>query len=281
MAHDMTAPPERIAAFCDGATGGNLAGVVIGDTLPDPADMQRIAAEIGYSETAFAAPHGAAWRVRYFAPVREVAFCGHATIALGAALACRFGDGVYALQLNDSAIFVEGRRDGTGISAALTSPPTRSGPVAAGVLKDALALFALTAADLAAAPAPAIANAGNDHLILVLTDRATLAAMAYDLAAGAAFMKAHDFTTISLLVAQTPRLFHSRNAFASGGVSEDPATGAAAAALGGYLRDVGWPHGGVIDIVQGEDMGARSLLRVEIGDTPGESVRVSGTARVL
>lgn len=268
--------PERIAAFADGASGGNPAGVVIGDALPSAADMQRIAAEIGYSETAFAAPEDGAWRVRYFAPAREVAFCGHATIALGAALAGRFGDGDFALTLNDGAISVAGRRDGR---AALTSPPTRSRPADAGVLKDALELFALGPSDLAETPSPAIANAGNDHLVLVLRDRARLAAMDYDLARGAAFMDAHGFTTINLLWAETPRRWHSRNAFAAGGVAEDPATGAAAAALGGLLRDIGWPHGGAIDIVQGEDMGARSLLRVEIGPEPGAPVRVSGAAR--
>jgi predicted PhzF superfamily epimerase YddE/YHI9 len=47
------------------------------------------------------------------------------------------------------------------------------------------------------------------------------------------------------------------------------------------LRDIGWPHQGVIDIVQGEDMGMRSLIRAEI-DTPiGGSIRVSGTARIM
>ncbi|MEJ1976900.1 MAG: PhzF family phenazine biosynthesis protein [Acetobacteraceae bacterium] len=57
--------------------------------------------------------------------------------------------------------------------------------------------------------------------------------------------------------AETPRRFQVRNPFASGGVYEDPATGAAAAAFAGYLRAIGWPHGGSIEIVQGEDMGMR------------------------
>ena len=51
--------------------------------------MQRIAAEVGYSETAFLAPDGSGepgrWRVRYFSPLAEVPFCGHATIAAGVA----------------------------------------------------------------------------------------------------------------------------------------------------------------------------------------------------
>jgi len=94
-------------------------------------------------------------------------------------------------------------------------------------------------------------------------------------------MRQYDLTTISLLWAETPRRFHSRNAFAIGGVIEDPATGAAAAALSGYLRDIGWPHGGEIDIVQGEDMGARSMLKACISSAQGEGIRVSGRTRII
>ncbi|MDE4134021.1 PhzF family phenazine biosynthesis isomerase [Phaeobacter sp. QD34_3] len=282
MAETLTV--DRVAAFSNGAQGGNPAGVVIADQMPSAAEMQRIAAEVGYSETAFAAPsgdHGGAWRVRYFAPSTEVAFCGHATIALGARLAARFGGGTYPLVLNDGTISVESDATGDLSRAALMSPPTKSGPASAELLQAALALFDLAPADLDPALAPAVANAGNDHLVLALADRARLAAMTYDLKEGAALMQAHGLTTINLIWAETPRLFHSRNAFAIGGVLEDPATGAAAAALAGYLRDAGWPHGGAIDIVQGEDMGAKSLLRAEISDEPGASIRVSGTARVI
>jgi hypothetical protein len=95
---------ERFAAFSEGPAGGNPAGVAILDTLPGATLMQAIAAEVGYSETAFAAPEGKAWRVRYFAPAPEVDFCGHATFALRAALERRFGAGAFALQLNRAAI---------------------------------------------------------------------------------------------------------------------------------------------------------------------------------
>ena len=67
--------------------------------------MQALAAEIGYSETAFAFPIDDGWRVRYFSPESEVPFCGHATIALGAVLAQVNGDNaVYKLQLNQGNI---------------------------------------------------------------------------------------------------------------------------------------------------------------------------------
>ncbi|CFW21268.1 oxidoreductase [Bordetella pertussis] len=80
----LIASVRRIAAFSDGARGGNPAGVHVAEVLPDAMTMQQMAAEIDYSETVFAAPAYGGWRVRYFAPEAEVPFCGHATIALGA-----------------------------------------------------------------------------------------------------------------------------------------------------------------------------------------------------
>ncbi|WP_256749235.1 PhzF family phenazine biosynthesis protein [Mesorhizobium sp. Mes31] len=271
----------KIAAFSDGDTGGNPAGVLIGDVLPDAVAMQRMAAEVGFSETAFAAPDGNGWRVRYFSPESEVPFCGHATIALGAALVRQFGDGVFPLTLNQASITVEGFRDGANIAAALQSPPTRSKPAPPELIAEALALFGYTSGDLDPAIPPALIHGGADHLVLVLRSREALAAMRYDLKTGQALMRREGLVTILLAYAETPRLFHTRNPFASGGVYEDPATGASTAAFAGYLRDIGWPHGGAIDIVQGEDMGMRSRLHADIPPTPGSSIRVSGTARMM
>lgn len=271
----------RIAAFSDGDTGGNPAGVLIADVLPDAAKMQSVAAEVGFSETAFAAPDGDNWRVRYFSPESEVPFCGHATIALGAALVRQFGDGVFALILNQASITVEGFRDGANIAAALQSPPTHSKPAPQKLVAEALALFGYSSSDLDPAIPPALIHGGADHLLLALKSREALAAMAYELKAGQALMRREGLVTILLTYAETPRLFHTRNPFASGGVYEDPATGASTAAFAGYLRDLGWPHGGAIDIVQGEDMGIRSRLHADIPSTPGSSIRVSGTARMM
>ncbi|MGD1906481.1 MAG: PhzF family phenazine biosynthesis protein [Leptolyngbyaceae cyanobacterium] len=271
----------KVAAFSDGETGGNPAGVLIADAHPSEAEMRQIAAEVGFSETAFAMPLDQGWRVRYFSPESEVPFCGHATIALGAALALKSGDGTFALKLNDADITVEGQRQGKIISAALQSPPTRSAAADPQRVAEALALFGYTAADLDPKLPPADAHGGADHLVLGLNSRAALAAMQYDLAAGRKLMNEAGWVTICLAYAETPQLFHTRNPFASGGVYEDPATGAATAALAGYLRNINWSHGGAIDIVQGEDMGMGSRLHAEISPTPGSSIRVSGTARLM
>jgi PhzF family phenazine biosynthesis protein len=271
----------RIAAFSDDGKGGNPAGVLIGDTLPEDSEMRRIAAEVGYSETVFAMPLGDAWRVRYFSPESEVPFCGHATIALGAALASQQGDGVFPLILNDVEITVEGNRDGDSINAALQSPPTRSESISDALLTEVLTMFGYSCDDLNPELPPARAHGGADHLVLTLNSRETLTAMHYDLDAGRKLMNREGLVTILFAWAETPRLFHTRNPFASGGVYEDPATGAATAAFAGYLRDIDWPHGGSIEIIQGEDMGSRSRLFASISEVPGSSIRVSGATRII
>jgi PhzF family phenazine biosynthesis protein len=271
----------KIAAFCDGDIGGNPAGVLIAETFPTDAEMQKIAAEVGFSETVFAVPKGEGWRVRYFSPESEVPFCGHATIALGAALALKHGDGVFLLTLNQAEITVEGRRSGKVFAAALQSPPTHSAAAPSHLVATALELFGYTVEDLDPRLPPAVAHGGADHLILGLKNRELLASMQYELDSGRALMVGSGLTTILLAYAETPQLFHTRNPFASGGVYEDPATGAATAALAGYLRDSAWPHRGAIDVVQGEDMGVRSRLRAEFSQEPGTSIRVSGIARIM
>src|SRR5208283_5311458 len=88
------------AAFCDGNSGDNPAGVAISDELPAESKMRRVALEVGFSETAVAATMVSGWTVRYLSPETEVPFCGHATIAVGAVLALERGDGVFPLTLS-------------------------------------------------------------------------------------------------------------------------------------------------------------------------------------
>lgn len=271
----------RLAAFADGERGGNPAGVLVGDTLPSDERMRAIAAEVGYSETAFACPAGETeWRVRYFSPESEVPFCGHATIALGAALAAREGEGRFLLRLNRAVISVEGRHGEEGANASLQSPPTRSEPADPALLARVLALFGYVADDLDPSLPPRRASAGAEHLIVALRTRAALAAMDYDLDRGRALMREAGLVTVAFAHERDDG-FDVRNAFASGGVFEDPATGAAAAALAGMLRDLGRPAEGTLELVQGEDMGMRSRLYVEYGPEPGASVRVSGSVRTI
>jgi PhzF family phenazine biosynthesis protein len=96
----------------------------------------------------------------------------------------------------------------------------------------------------------------------------------------APLMSRHDWTTVDLVWRQSPLVFHARNPFPPGGVYEDPATGAAAAAFGGYLREqslVTTPA--TVTVYQGDDMGRPSVLTVSI--PPSGGIDVTGAAVVL
>lgn len=271
----------RVAAFSENREGGNPAGVVVSDALPAVDDMRRIAAEVGYSETAFACPQDRGWRVRYFAPEMEVPFCGHATIALGAVLAMHNGSGAFDLTLNEAQISVEGHYESDRLGAALQSPPTRTAEVNPDVVSEALALFGYSQDQLNKTLPPRLVHGGADHLAITLNSRQALAAMSYDIKNGRKLMMREGWVTIILAYAESRNLFHTRNPFASGGVYEDPATGAATAAFAGYLRETGWLSEGTVDVIQGEDMGMRSRLRAQYTGEQGSSIRVSGEARLI
>lgn len=269
----------KLSAFSHNGEGGNPAGVAFYDEMPTDGEMLRTAKEVGYSETAFLVQQADGWRVRYFAPEMEVPFCGHATIALGAALGERFGPGKYKLFLNDGEIQVYAENSRDGFSATLYSPATFSEAAPNEFVARVLEGFNLTGSDLDPAFPVRFASAGAKHLIFVLKNRDLLANWKYRFDWVRNLMLEQGLITISFLWPESREVFHSRNAFASGGVYEDPATGAAAAALAGYLRDIGWQGKNEFTILQGEDMGMPSRLRVSYGPTIGESVAVSGETR--
>lgn len=79
----MNVEVYTLNAFSEGERGGNPAGVVLEQALSlDAAQMQLIAKELGFSETAFMEKSLLAdYKIRYFTPASEVDLCGHATIA--------------------------------------------------------------------------------------------------------------------------------------------------------------------------------------------------------
>jgi PhzF family phenazine biosynthesis protein len=278
----------RLAAFTDVPTGGNPAGVVLDATALDDAQMQAIAAEVGYSETAFitgtaAGDHGRAYTIRYFSPLAEVPFCGHATIATAVALAQRDGAGRLLLTTASGPVAVRTQADDRGnVTATLTSvAPRVEGDLEDADLDDALAALGWRRDDLDPALPPRIAFAGARHLILGARTRERLADLAYDFDALKAYMIERDLTTVDLVHrdAADRSTFHARNPFPVGGVVEDPATGAAAAAFGAYLRALGLVTPPArVTIRQGDDMGRPSLLHVDVDADPAGGVRVSGRA---
>ncbi|MFD8498131.1 PhzF family phenazine biosynthesis protein [Amycolatopsis sp. NPDC059657] len=262
----------RYSAFTTDPHGGNPAGVVLGAGHLGDDEMLRIAAEIGYSETAFVDDD----RLRYFSPLAEVDFCGHATIATAVALAERFGVGPMKFQTNAGEIAVETAVVDGRVTATLTSAPTRSRPATDTELDEVLAALRWDRADLDPAFPPHVAFAGNEHLVLAAGTRERLAKLDYDFESLGDVMSRGGWTTVHLAWAESAEVFHARDPFPPGGVVEDAATGAAAAAFGGYLRKIGRLESGRFTVLQGEDMGRPSVLTVEVDDRPG--VRVTGNA---
>jgi PhzF family phenazine biosynthesis protein len=252
----------RYAAFTDTPAGGNPAGVVLDAGGLSDAEMLKIAAELGYSETAFLDGDD----IRYFSPLAEVAFCGHATVATAVALAERDGPGDRVLQTREGPVPVSSRHDGDGrIVATLTSVPPRVEPLAVADRDEILAALGWRADELDPELPPRVAFAGVFHPILAAATRERLAALDYDFDRLGTLMAARDWTTIQLVWREAPDRFHSRNPFPPAGIVEDPATGAAAAALGAYLRELGLiTPPATITVRQGEDMGRPSRLLVEV-----------------
>ncbi|MEV6743933.1 PhzF family phenazine biosynthesis isomerase [Streptomyces sp. NPDC051080] len=292
----------RYTAFSADPEGGNPAGVVLDATGLDEAAMLAVAAELGYSESAFLTRQGGPgeagardgagepgdagardgagareYTIRYFSPKAEVPFCGHATVATALALAERDGPGDLVFRTPAGTVPVTVTREGAELRATLTSVEPDVLDIAPDDLAEALAALDWPAADLDPALPPRIAFAGARHLVLAAATRERLADLSYDFARLEALMHRLDLTTLQLVWRQAPDVFHVRDPFPVGGVVEDPATGAAAAAFGAYLRDRSLvPGTAVLILHQGEDMGRPGTLTVELRADDAR-VRVSGT----
>ncbi|TCC39992.1 PhzF family phenazine biosynthesis isomerase [Kribbella capetownensis] len=270
----------RYTAFTSDPAGGNPAGVVLDASRLTYAEMQAIAADVGYSESAFLTSgtggSDGVIPIRYFSPRAEVPFCGHATVATAVALAERVGPGelVFSTQAGLVPVVVEESPD--GLRATLTSVEPHVEEI--DDISDVLEILDWHEDEIDPALSPAIGYAGARHLIVSASTRQRLADLNYDFDRLLAYMLQRDLTTLQLVWRESPTVFHVRDPFPVGGVVEDPATGAAAAAFGAYLRErrlVEPPV--VLTLHQGDDLGRPSRIQVELraDDT---RVRVSGSA---
>lgn len=132
-------PPEVwfVDAFTHAGRGGNPAAVVLDGDALDGAARLRIAARVGLSETAFVSRSEVATvRLEFFTPARQIAHCGHATIAIFALLRAlgRIGDGRFSKETIDGLrtilvdgdqVFMQQRAPRYEVWAAATSQATR------------------------------------------------------------------------------------------------------------------------------------------------------------
>jgi PhzF family phenazine biosynthesis protein len=269
----------RYAAFTGEPSGGNPAGIVLDGTDLADATMQQIAAEIGFSETAFLTPTGPNTAdVRYFAPIAEVPFCGHATIAAAVALAERQGVAPLSLRTPAGPVEVTTIDTPAGIVATLVSVRPRVTEIPDDVIDALLQALRLDHSDLDPALPVRVSYAGNSHPI-VAVPAAVLDRLDHDQDRLTAVMAENGWgATVAVVTRTGPAEYEARHPFPPGGVREDPATGSGAAALGAYLRALGLvdPPARIV-VSQGRHVGRPGVLTVDIpvGDA---GIAVSGRA---
>ena len=281
----MEISPEvlRYAAFSTTPDGGNPAGLVLDARHLDEAGMLAVAAAVGYAETAFVTEQGVDGdprrsRLRYFSPIAEVPFCGHATIALAVALSERNGAGAFTFDTHVGPVVIETVGEGADITASFTAVEPQLAELDDAVLAELLGLLGVGQADLDPAYPPRIAYSGNWHPVLVFSESSLFDSFGFDPDALRRLMDARGWAaTVTVLHPIADGEFEARNLFPVGAITEDPATGAAAAAVGAYLRILGLvePPSRVL-IRQGRHVGRPGLLTVDIPATGG--IVVSGTA---
>ena len=270
----------RLAAFPLDGTGGNPAGVVLDAGGMGPDEMLAVAAEVGYSETAFlVAAGGRRYRTRYYSPDAEVPFCGHATVAAAAVLAERDGTGVLRFDTGVGPVEIETAVVAGQVQATFTSVEPRVRELEPSVATELLGLLGLDRADLDPALPLLEAFAGNWHPVVAVADRGRFDSFGFEPSAVRSLMDRRGWAGTVTVVHRCDRdLFEARNLFPVGTITEDPATGSAAASLGGYLRALGEAPVR-FEIRQGHHVGRPCRLVVEVPLAGG--IRVSGGVRTI
>ncbi|WP_313955872.1 PhzF family phenazine biosynthesis protein [Microbacterium sp. 1.5R] len=243
--------------------------------------MQQIAAEVGYSETAFIVARAAdaptpRYRVRYWSPAAEVPFCGHATVATAVALAERDGPGEVVFDTASGPIALRAHVADGEVAVSFTSVTPEVRDLDDDVLTRLLSLLGIDRDDLDPRFPPREAFAGNWHPVVTITAREVFDQFRFAPVEVAALMREQGWLgTVTVLHTISPSEFDARNLFPVGRITEDPATGSAAASVGAYLRAIGHAERS-IRIHQGAHVRRPSLLFVVIPDSGG--IEVSGGA---
>jgi PhzF family phenazine biosynthesis protein len=282
MAHTV----NIVNAFVDGEQGGNPAGVVLDADALSPAEKLRIAQLVGLSETAFVSSSSVAdIKLEFFTPSRQIAHCGHATIATFALLAQRglvtkpesskeTIDGTRRILLRGGAAFME-QRAPEYIDEADFPAGVSGGRI--------LASLGIGTNDVVALPC--VVGTGNRFVLVHLRSETVLAGLAPDMGEIGAISAAtgaigyYAFATSNGEFAATTRMFAPHY-----GIEEEAATGMAAGPLACYLYDrVGLKRSSFL-VGQGAWMAppSPSRITVELNLEQGRIIGLfaGGTARL-
>jgi len=273
-----------VDAFTDEPLAGNAAGVVPAADDLSAAQMQAIAGELGASETAFLHRSDSAdRRVRYFTPSTEVDLCGHATIASHAFLRedGTIGDGAYTLATNVGVLDIE--IGGEWVWMTQNDPEIRTVDLDTERVADALDIDPAAIADVDLPMARS--STGLPFLIVPVTFLSVLGECEPDMAAIETLCETVDATGLYAVTFDTltaDATAHGRMFAPLAGIPEDPVTGTASGAVGGYLREFEAIEAEAMAFEQGHfvDRPGRVAVRVDDSAPRGERVRVGGRATI-
>lgn len=283
-----TVEVQIVHAFVKDGTGGNPAGIVLDAGGLTAAQKQRVAQQVGLPETAFVSPSAlASIKLEFFTPTRQIAHCGHATIATFALLRQRgllsadaaskeTIDGLRAVRLDGELAFM-----------SQTAPRVEALPAGEGFSPQAIARSLGLAGEAwpAAADAPCIVSTGNRFLLVDVGTPQALAGLAPDLEAIRRLSEALDLIGVYAYARvpgeqarATTRMFAPRY-----GIAEEAATGMAAGPLACRLWLQGHVRETVFELEQGRFMAApsvsRLLVRLETAGGDIVGLEVGGAAR--
>lgn len=233
-----------VDAFTTETFGGNPAGVIPNAENLTDEEMQKIANELNLSETAFLLPStnaNANYKIRYFTPTKEVDFCGHATLGTAWLMATKYNwmdkDDKIVFESNIGLIPVKWLMENnqlTRVSMTQVRPQVKSIDISPAVVAD---LVGIHETDLDDRYPIKIANTGVPHLMVPVKTRQAIDQAEPNLNELKNMNNDFNISTTHLFTFDTNGQFdiYTRDFCPNIGIDEDPVTGAANGALGGYL----------------------------------------------
>ncbi|MFW5913973.1 MAG: PhzF family phenazine biosynthesis protein, partial [Bacillota bacterium] len=270
---------HRVSAFAYKNQGGNEAGVVLDASRLNEPSMQHIAKAIGYSETAFIIGiEEDLIEVRYFTPKSEVPLCGHATIGLLNLLRLKGIMPLGTLNLKTPAGVFPVKIEADKATLFFPEPSILKTHNPSLVTKR----LSLDLSDLSSQPIATI-DAGVKELYIGLKKEDTLKSLKPDERTLCDLSETHGVSGIVFYTTDSQDyLAVVRNFLPPLGITEESATGTAAAALSKLLFTHQKPFKeGAIQ--QGKSLGKPSRIDVRIqNDGPSiETIEISGKFRVI
>jgi PhzF family phenazine biosynthesis protein len=229
---------QIVNAFIDGESGGNPAGVVLDADDFSDREKSKIAAKVGLSEIAFVSSSKSAdFKLDFYTPTRQIAHCGHATIASFSYLQQlgRIGKAATSKETIDGTrnIFIDG-------DMAFMEQLAPSYKEVDHYMESLISSLGISAGDLLSNYKPFIVNTGNSFLIVPLKDETAVLSAHPDF--GAIHKISEEFCLIGYYIFSQHTKIPGRDAgtrmFAPRyGINEESATGMAAGPLACYLYD--------------------------------------------